>query len=99
MKTNLTAAALALFLAACAHNPSDSIPLAAQGSFTVGGGYVAHPGTFKAGKLHCPRRPALRRFCLKYQAPTNAKPLPLIFQHGGARSSRTWESTVDGRGL
>ena len=99
MKTNLTAAALALFLAACAHNPSDSIPLAAQGSFTVGGGYVTHPGTFKQENFIAPDgQRAYGDFAyVKYQAPTNAKPLPLIFQHGGAQSSRTWESTVDGR--
>ena len=92
MKTNLTAAALALFLAACAHNPSDSIPLAAQGSFTVGGGYVTHPGTFKQENFIAPDgQRAYGDFAyVKYQAPANAKPLPLIFQHGGAQSSRTW---------
>lgn len=99
MKTNLTAAALALFLAACAHNPSGNIPLAAQGSFTVGGSYVTHPGTFKQDNFIAPDgQRAYGDFAyVKYQTPANAKPLPLIFQHGGAQSSRTWESTVDGR--
>ena len=46
MKTNLTAAALALFLAACAHNPSGNISLAAQGSFAVGGTVKTSTGTY-----------------------------------------------------
>ena len=99
MKINLTAALLALFLAACAHTPSGSISLAAQGSFTVGGSYVTHQGTFDPDNFIAPDgQRAYGDFAyVKYQTPANAKPLPLIFQHGGAQSSRTWETTVDGR--
>ena len=98
-KKTVSAAFLALLLAACAHNPSGSIPLAAQGSFTVGGSYVTHSGTFKQENFIAPDgQRAYGDFAyVKYQTPANAKPLPLIFQHGGAQSSRTWESTVDGR--
>ena len=34
---------------------------------------------------------------MEYQKPVRAKKLPLIFQHGGAQSKRTWESGPDGR--
>ena len=34
---------------------------------------------------------------VEYQKPAYAQKLPLIFQHGGAQSKRTWESSPDGR--
>ena len=34
---------------------------------------------------------------MEYQKPVKSKKLPLIFQHGGAQSKRTWESGPDGR--
>lgn len=70
-----------------------------QGSFTVGGTYITHEGTFNQDNFISPDgQHASGDFgYVKYQTPVNAKKLPLIFQHCGAQSSRTWEITVDGR--
>lgn len=70
-----------------------------QGSFTVGGSYITHDGTFKQENFISPEgQRAYGDFAyVKFQTPPNAKKLPLVFQHGGAQSSRTWEMTVDGR--
>ncbi|OOF54423.1 hypothetical protein BKK56_09450 [Rodentibacter genomosp. 2] len=70
-----------------------------QGSFTVGGAYVMHEGRFSQENFISPDgQRAYGDFAyVKFQKPVNAKTLPLVFQHGGAQSSRTWESTVDGR--
>lgn len=96
--TLITAVSLA-FLTACTTAPSGSLNIAEQGSFTVGGSYVTHKGRFNPENFTAPDgQRAYGDFAyVKYQTPVNAKRYPLIFQHGGAQSSRTWESTVDGR--
>ena len=73
--------------------------IAEQGSFTVGGSYKQHEGTFSQEKfLSEDGQRAYGDFAyVEYQKPEKAKKLPLIFQHGGAQSKRTWESTPDGR--
>ena len=73
--------------------------IAEQGSFTVGGTYKQHPGTFSQENFTLPEgQRAYGDFAyVEYQKPVKAKRLPLIFQHGGAQSKRTWESTPDGR--
>ena len=73
--------------------------IAEQGSFTVGGTYKQHPGTFAQENFTSPEgQRAYGDFAyVEYQKPVKAKRLPLIFQHGGAQSKRTWESTPDGR--
>ena len=78
---------------------SPVIQVARQGSFTVGGQYVTAPGAFRAENFIAPEgQRAYGDFAyVKYQIPVDPKPYPLVFQHGGAQSSRTWESTVDGR--
>ena len=97
LKHLAAALAAALVLGGCA--TGKTIAIEQQGSFTVGGSYVTHPGTFKQENFIAPDgQRAYGDFAyVKYQTPANAKPLPLIFQHGGAQSSRTWESTIDGR--
>lgn len=77
----------------------EPITLSEQGSFTVGGSYVQHEGSFTQENFIAPEgQRAYGDFAyVKYQKPVNAKKYPLVFQHGGAQSSRTWESTVDGR--
>ncbi len=82
-------------LSAC----SQSLSLETQGSYTVGGTYVTHKGTFNQKDFISPNgQRAYGDFAyVNYQIPKNAKKLPLIFQHGGAQSKRTWESGVDGR--
>ena len=73
------------------------ITIAEQGSFTVGGSYKQHAGKFSQDNfLSEEGQRAYGDFAyVEYQKPVKAKKLPLIFQHGGAQSKRTWESTPD----
>lgn len=80
--------------------PTDApLQIAEQGSFTVGGRYVTHKGTFRQENFIAPDgQRAYGDFAyVFYQKPVNSKRWPLVFQHGGAQSKRTWETTVDGR--
>lgn len=69
-----------------------------QGSFAVGGTVVRNPGTFDPIEL-TPEGQTLHgdHAFVFYQVPENARKLPLVFWHGFGQSSRTWESTPDGR--
>lgn len=99
-KTSLFLTALSLaVLSGCQNIHSSALQIEKQGSFTVGGRYVTHKGTFSQEKFTSPDgQRAYGDFAyVNYQTPVNAKKYPLIFQHGGAQSKRTWESTVDGR--
>ncbi|WP_077473804.1 alpha/beta hydrolase [Rodentibacter trehalosifermentans] len=99
-KTPLFLTALSVtLLAACQSVPSSTLQIEKQGSFTVGGSYVTHKGRFSQKNFLSPNgQRAYGDFAyVNYQIPVNAKKYPLIFQHGGAQSKRTWESTVDGR--
>lgn len=75
------------------------ITIAEQGSFTVGGTYKERPGKFSQENFVAEDgQRAYGDFAyVEYQKPVRAKKLPLIFQHGGAQSKRTWESGPDGR--
>ena len=99
MKFNKTLFATLTMAMASVSFAKEPITIAEQGSFTVGGSFVQHSGTFKPENFVSPDgQRAYGDFAyVKYQKPVNAKKLPLIFQHGGAQSSRTWEMTVDGR--
>lgn len=70
-----------------------------QGSFAVGGSTVKHGGTFSTKNFLSPDGQTAYgdHAYVFYQIPVKAKKLPLVFQHGGAQSKRTWESTLDGR--
>ena len=70
------------------------IVLETQGSFAVGGSFVQQPGTFSEADFLSPagQRAYGDHAYVFYQIPQKARPLPLIFQHGGAQSKRTWES-------
>ena len=70
-----------------------------QGSFTVGGTYKERSGKFSQENFVAEDgQRAYGDFAyVEYQIPVKAKKLPLIFQHGGAQSKRTWESGPDGR--
>lgn len=92
--------ALAAVLSACAApHGADNIVLQTQGSFTVGGATVTHPGTFSEQNFLAPDGQTAYgdHAYVFYQIPANARPYPLVFQHGGAQTKRTWESTPDGR--
>jgi pimeloyl-ACP methyl ester carboxylesterase len=73
--------------------------IAEQGSFTVGGTYKQRPGKFTQENFIAEDgQRAYGDFAyVEYQKPVKSKKLPLIFQHGGAQSKRTWESGPDGR--
>lgn len=75
------------------------IVLKTQGGFAVGGTTVQHSGTFSEENFLSEDGQAAYgdHAYVFYQIPVNAKRYPLIFQHGGAQSKRTWETTPDGR--
>lgn len=88
----LLAAAPALALA------FEPITVADQGTFTAGGAVKTEPGTYDplhpsaAGQTVHGDHAAVR-----YQVPADARRFPLVFLHGAGQSSRTWETTADGR--
>ncbi|MDR2443037.1 MAG: alpha/beta fold hydrolase [Deltaproteobacteria bacterium] len=87
--------AVSCVLAAETNQP---LTIAEQGAFAVGGTVVANPGTFdyktlaSAGQtLHGDHASVF------YQIPVDAKKFPIAFLHGAGQSSRTWQTTPDGR--
>lgn len=78
---------------------ADPIVLQTQGGFAVGGTTVEHGGTFDEKEFLSPKGQLAYgdHAYAFYQIPVNAKKYPIVFQHGGAQSKRTWESTPDGR--
>jgi acyl dehydratase/pimeloyl-ACP methyl ester carboxylesterase len=69
-----------------------------QGSFTVGGTVLRHPGTYdstragtKGQTLHGDHA------FVTYQVPVDARRHPLVFVHGNSQFSKTWQTTPDGR--
>lgn len=87
-------AALCLTTAASAQ----PLTIQSQGSFAIGGSVVQNPGTFD------PLKPSAAgqsyhgdHAYVFYQVPVRPRPLPLVLWHGAGQSSKTWESTPDGR--
>lgn len=74
-----------------------------QGSFAIGGTVIQHPGTYDGTRFDNFRPyPEGQTFhgdhaYVFYQLPDNARVLPLVFLHGAGQSSKTWETTPDGR--
>ncbi|MDR1882845.1 MAG: alpha/beta fold hydrolase [Prevotella sp.] len=74
-----------------------------QGSFTVGGTVIQNPGTYNREKFDNFKPYPEGQTChgdhayVFYQIPDKARPLPLVFLHGAGQSSKTWETTPDGR--
>lgn len=69
-----------------------------QGVFAVGGTVITANGTFN------PKNPTADGQTLhtdhatvQYQIPKKAKKLPLVFWHGFGQTTRTWQTTADGR--
>lgn len=91
-----------IFTASCAVVSRNGKPgplmIQEQGSFAVGGTVVTNPGTFNPIKMS----PEGQTFhgdhaYVFYQIPANARKLPLVLWHGYGQSSKTWETTPDGR--
>lgn len=77
---------------------SEPLIIREQGSFAVGGTVIKNPGSFDPIKV-TPDGQTLHgdHASVSYQFPANARKLPLVFLHGAGQSSRTWETTPDGR--
>ncbi|MDQ1109344.1 hypothetical protein QE424_002503 [Stenotrophomonas rhizophila] len=78
---------------------SEPLQIQSQGSFVAGGTVQQQPGAFDA--LH-PAKPDGQSYhgdhvYAFYQVPVNARPLSIVMWHGAGPSSRSWETTADGR--
>jgi len=71
--------------------------LANQGSFFVGGESKTIPPNGRGGPT-APGEVTVNQMYVQYQAPMNAgRHLPVVMVHGCCLSSKTWETTPDGR--
>jgi pimeloyl-ACP methyl ester carboxylesterase len=104
-KTNiLFAAAVVMALSGCnVHRQSGIWLIREQGSFAVGGSVIQNPGTFDNGKFEGWIPSGIGQTyhgdhaSVFYQIPGKARKLPLVFLHGYGQSSRSWQTTPDGR--
>jgi pimeloyl-ACP methyl ester carboxylesterase len=91
---------LALSFGASANaGESESLVLKDQGSLIAGGTIATQPGTFDPVN---PTKPDGQTYhgdhvYAFYQIPVGARPLPIVMWHGAGQSSRSWETTADGR--
>ncbi|MFZ1872696.1 MAG: alpha/beta fold hydrolase [Chania sp.] len=79
--------------------PTKPLVIQSQGSFAAGGTVMTTPGQFDPKK---PLDPAGQTYhgdhaAVFYQIPVNPHKYPIVMLHGAGQSSRTWESTPDGR--
>lgn len=105
--TTLLAVVTGMFFTSCTQKTDNDhegmLIIKEQGSFTVGGTVIQHPGTYDATKFDNwkPYEDGQTyhgdHAYVSYQIPDNAKQLPLIFLHGAGQSAKTWETTPDGR--
>lgn len=85
-------------LASCVTSGKNPLRIQEQGSFSVGGTVITHPGTFDP--YH--QTPEGQTFhgdhaYVFYQIPVKARKFPLVMWHGIGQFSKTWETTPDGR--
>lgn len=106
IRVRATAATLAVaaLLTACTSNGAEtespnSLTLADQGSFAVGGTMTTAPGQFDPLRPAQPPGQTYRgdHAYAYYQVPQNPRKLPLVMLHGAGQFSKTWETTADGR--
>lgn len=73
--------------------------LQSQGSFTVGGGTLQNAGEFSRSRFLAPDGQVAYgdHAYVFYQILADRRGPAIVFQHGGAQTKRTWESTLDGR--
>lgn len=100
----VVAAALALTPAiASAHRfgdaqPSRPLVLKAEGSFFVGGNTEDVATEFGSVYASGPGKAMINQMYVEYQKPEkNNNEYPIVFVHGCCLSSKTWETTPDGR--
>ncbi|EFS30720.1 alpha/beta hydrolase [Bacteroides sp. D2] len=86
MKTAIVISML-VALVSC-HNGGNTLQIAGQGSFSVGGTVL----TDSAGRQYHGDHAYVF-----YQKPVDARRYPLVFAHGVGQFSKTWETTPDGR--
>jgi hypothetical protein len=100
--TNLLILLAALALPVCASAAEGGAPapltIQEQGSFAVGGTVIKNAGAFDSLKPSTEGQTYHGDHAyVFYQVPVNARRLPLVFWHGAGQSSKTWETTPDGR--
>jgi hypothetical protein len=73
------------------------LTLASQGSFFVGGESKTMPAAGR-GPVGAPGEITINQMYVQYQIPVNgAQHVPVVMVHGCCLSSKTWETTPDGR--
>lgn len=92
------AAGLALGLESAAAM-SGPVTIEAQGSFMAGGATATAPGTYDGGNPADFSGQTLHgdHAYVFYQKPVRAHAYGMVFLHGYGQSSKTWETTPDGR--
>lgn len=100
------AVTLALLTSACVSDKKGMLLIKKQGSFMVGGSVVTNQGVFdpiKHGAFN-PTNQASEGQTLHgdhlytfYQIPAKARSYPLVMWHGYGQTSKTYETTADGR--
>lgn len=103
-KTSFLATSLLLFICMRGSHlypdTGDDSPLVIekQGSFAVGGKVIRSHGRFNPEKWNSKGQTYHGDHAyVFYQIPVNARKYPLVFLHGASQSSKTWETTPDGR--
>jgi len=79
-------------------NPIAPLVIQEQGSFAVGGTVIQSPGSYDSLDLASGGQTLHGDHAwVFYQVPVKARKLPLVMWHGFGQSTKTWESTPDGR--
>ncbi len=97
LRTAFTCVVAVLFAATAM--ASEPLQIQSQGSVIAGGTVQQQPGTFDP---LAPTKPDGQSYhgdhvYAFYQVPVKARPLPIVMWHGAGQSSKSWETTADGR--
>src|ERR1044072_8979754 len=95
----LAVVALAAQVSALARDQKPGpLTIASQGSFFVGGEVKSGPPSTAAGPGAAPADMTVNQMYVQYQIPLRAqRHAPVVMVHGCCLSSKTWETTPDGR--